>query len=85
MVRRIPKEEIGVERFVRAYHLLRSQDGFRRISRNNVNMPLRARAIMVALRGVGNRARLPPRKVEALLSELAAQKEHWITAENTPQ
>lgn len=39
-----------------------------------------ARAIMVALRGIGYQARLPPRKLDALLSELAAQIEHWIRA-----
>jgi AcrR family transcriptional regulator len=55
-----------------------------RIFRNNLNVPLCARAIMVALRGIGYQARLPPRKVDELLSELAAQTEHWITAENTP-
>jgi hypothetical protein len=40
---------------------------------------------MVALRGIGYQARLPPRNVDELLSELAAQTEHWITAENTLQ
>jgi hypothetical protein len=38
---------------------------------------------MVALRGIGYQARLP-RKIDELLSELAAQSEHWITAENAP-
>jgi AcrR family transcriptional regulator len=52
------------------------------IFRNDLNVPLCARAIMVALRGIGYQARLPPRKVDELLSELAAQTEHWITAEN---
>jgi AcrR family transcriptional regulator len=39
-----------------------------------------ARAIMVALRGIGYQSRLPRRKLDALLSELAAQTEHWIRA-----
>ena len=55
------------------------------IFRKNLNVPLCARAIMVAMRGIGYQARLPPRKVDELLSELAAQTEHWITAENAPQ
>jgi AcrR family transcriptional regulator len=38
------------------------------------------RAIMVALRGIGYQSRLPPRKLDSLLSELAAQTEHWIRA-----
>jgi TetR/AcrR family transcriptional regulator, regulator of cefoperazone and chloramphenicol sensitivity len=50
------------------------------IFRNNLNVPLCARAIMVALRGIGYQTRLPPGKVDELLSELAAQMEHWITA-----
>jgi hypothetical protein len=40
---------------------------------------------MVALRGIGYQTKLPPRKVDELLSELAAQTEHWITAENPPE
>jgi len=40
-----------------------------------------ARAIMVALRGIGYQSRLPRRELDALLSELAAQTEHWIRAE----
>jgi AcrR family transcriptional regulator len=56
-----------------------------RIFRNNLNVSLCARAIMVALRGIGYQTKLPPRKVDELLSELAAQTEHWITAESTPQ
>jgi hypothetical protein len=55
------------------------------IFRNNLDVPLCARAIMVALRGIGYQARLPPRKVDELLSELAAQTEHWIKAENVPE
>jgi AcrR family transcriptional regulator len=51
--------------------------------RKNLNVPLCARAIMVALRGIGYQAKLPHRKIDELLSELAAQTEHWITAENT--
>jgi AcrR family transcriptional regulator len=39
-----------------------------------------ARAIMVALRGIGYQSRLPRRQLDALLSELAAQTEHWIGA-----
>jgi AcrR family transcriptional regulator len=53
--------------------------------RNNLNVPLCARAIMVALRGIGYQARLPRRKLDELLSELAAQTECWITAEDAPQ
>jgi TetR/AcrR family transcriptional regulator, regulator of cefoperazone and chloramphenicol sensitivity len=56
-----------------------------RIFRKNLNVPLCARAIMVALRGIGYQARLPHRKVDELLSELARQTEHWIAAENAPQ
>ena len=55
------------------------------IFRNNLNVPLCARAMMVALRGIGYQSRLPRRKVDQLLSELAAQTEHWITAEDAPQ
>jgi AcrR family transcriptional regulator len=55
------------------------------IFRKNLNVPLCARAIMVALRGIGYQSRLPRRKLDELLSELAAQTEHWITAENAPQ
>lgn len=40
-----------------------------------------ARAIMVALRGIGYQSRLPRRELDALLSELAALTEHWIRAE----
>ena len=55
------------------------------IFRNNLNVPLCARAMMVALRGIGYQSRLPRRKVDELLSELAAQTERWITAEDSPQ
>ena len=55
------------------------------IFRKNLNVPVCARAIMVALRGIGYQSRLPHPKVDALLSELAAQTEHWITADNAPQ
>jgi AcrR family transcriptional regulator len=55
------------------------------IFRNNLNVPLCARAMMVALRGIGYQSRLPRRKIDQLLSELAAQTEHWITAEDAPQ
>lgn len=55
------------------------------IFRNNLNVPLCARAMMVALRGIGYQSRLPRRKVDELLSELAAQTERWITAEDAPQ
>jgi AcrR family transcriptional regulator len=41
-----------------------------------------ARAIMVALRGIGYQSRLPRRQLDALLSELAAQTEHWIKVES---
>lgn len=40
-----------------------------------------ARAIMVALRGIGYQSRLPRRELDALLSELEAQTEHWVRAE----
>jgi hypothetical protein len=53
--------------------------------RKNLNVPLCARAMMVALRGIGYQSRLPRRKVDEFLSELAAQTEHWITAEHAPQ
>ena len=55
------------------------------IFRKDLNVPLCARAIMVALRGIGYQSRLPHRKVDELLSELATQTEHWITAKNAPQ
>jgi AcrR family transcriptional regulator len=55
------------------------------IFRNNLNVSLCARAMMVALRGIGYQSRLPRRKVDELLSELAAQTERWITAEDAPQ
>jgi hypothetical protein len=55
------------------------------IFRNSLNVPLCARAIMVALRGIGYQSRLPRRQVDELLSELAAQTEHWLTAEDAPQ
>jgi AcrR family transcriptional regulator len=55
------------------------------IFRNNLNVPLCARAMMVALRGIGYQSRLPHRKVDELLSELAAQTERWIMAEDAPQ
>jgi AcrR family transcriptional regulator len=55
------------------------------IFRNNLNVPLCARAMMVALRGIGYQSRLPRRKVDELLSELAAQTERWITAGDAPQ
>jgi AcrR family transcriptional regulator len=51
------------------------------IFRNNLNVPLCARTIMVALRGIGYQSRLPRRKLDELLSELATQTEHWITAD----
>ena len=56
-----------------------------RIFRNDLNVSLCARTIMVALRGIGYQAKLPPRKLDELLSELAAQTEHWIKAEDAPQ
>ena len=37
------------------------------------------------LRGIGYRSRLPRRKVDELLSVLAAQTERWITADDAPQ
>ena len=55
------------------------------IFRNNLNVPLCARAMMVALRGIGYQSRLPRRQVDELLSELAAQTERRITAEDAPQ
>jgi hypothetical protein len=53
------------------------------IFRNNLNV-LCARAMMVALRGIGYQTRLPRRKVDELLSELAAQTERWLTADDAP-
>jgi AcrR family transcriptional regulator len=50
--------------------------------RKNLNVPVCARAMMVALRGIGYQSRLPRRKVDELLSELAAQTEHWVTTED---
>ena len=55
------------------------------IFRNNLNVPVCARAIMVALRGIGYQSRLPRRQVDELLSELATQTERWLTAEDAPQ
>jgi AcrR family transcriptional regulator len=55
------------------------------IFRKNLNVPLCSRMIMVALRGIGYQSRLPRRKVDEFLSELAAQTEHWIAAEDAPQ
>jgi AcrR family transcriptional regulator len=55
------------------------------IFRKNLNVPLCARAIMVALRGIGYQSRLPRRRVDEFLSELGAQTEHWIMAEDAPQ
>ncbi|MBV8587137.1 MAG: TetR/AcrR family transcriptional regulator [Verrucomicrobia bacterium] len=55
------------------------------IFRNNLNVPLCAKAMMVSLRGIGYQSRLPRRKVDELLSELAAQTERWITAVDAPQ
>ena len=49
--------------------------------RKNLNVGPCARAIMVALRGIGYQSRLPRRELDALLSELAAQTEHRIRAE----
>jgi AcrR family transcriptional regulator len=54
------------------------------IFRNNLNVPLCARAMMVALRGIGYQSRLPRRKIDELLSELAAQTERWLKAEDAP-
>jgi len=51
------------------------------IFRKNLDVPLCARTIMVALRGMGYQARLSRREADELLSELAAQIEHWIAAE----
>ena len=48
--------------------------------RKDLDVGLCARAIMVALRGIGYQSRLPRRQLDALLSELAAQTEHWIGA-----
>ena len=49
--------------------------------RKDLDIASCARAIMVALRGIGYQSRLPRRKLDALLSELAALTEHWISAE----
>jgi hypothetical protein len=53
--------------------------------RSNLNVPLCARVIMVTLRRIGYQARLPPRKFDELLSQLAAQTEHRMAAENAPR
>jgi hypothetical protein len=55
------------------------------IFRSKLNVPLCARAMMVALRGIGYQSKLPRRKLDELLSELAAQTERWIKAEDAPQ
>jgi AcrR family transcriptional regulator len=55
------------------------------IFRDNLHVPLCARAMMVALRGIGYQSRLPRRKVDELVSELAAQTERWITAGDASQ
>jgi AcrR family transcriptional regulator len=52
--------------------------------RNNLNVPLCARAMMVALRGIGYQSRLPRRSLDELLSELTAQTERWLKAEGAP-
>ncbi len=44
-----------------------------------------ARAIMVALRGIGYQSRLPRRELDALLSEILAQTEGWITSGRAPR
>ena len=49
--------------------------------RKDLDTALCARAIMVALRGIGYQSRLPRRELDALLSELAALTEHWVKAE----
>ncbi len=46
----------------------------------DLNDPVCVTAMMVAPRGIGYQAKLPRRKMNELLSELAAQTEHWITA-----
>jgi len=46
--------------------------------RKDLNTGPSARAIMVALRGIGYQSRLPRRELDALLSELAAETERWI-------
>jgi AcrR family transcriptional regulator len=48
--------------------------------RKDLNIGPCARAIMVALRGIGYQSRLPRRELDALLSELGAQTERWIAA-----
>jgi len=68
-----------------AHHLPRSRDDFRRIFRNNLNVPPCASGD----NGRAERGQLSSQtsalQVDELLSELAAQSEHWITAENAPQ
>jgi AcrR family transcriptional regulator len=49
------------------------------IFRKDLNQQLCARAIMVALRGVSYQSRLPGRRLDLLLSQLAAQTELWLT------
>ena len=53
--------------------------------RKDLNMGPCARAIMVALRGIGYQSRLPRSELDALLSELAAQTERWIAAAGVPR
>lgn len=50
------------------------------VFRKDLDISLCARAIMVALRGIGYQSRLPPRELDALLSELATQTEVWTKA-----
>jgi AcrR family transcriptional regulator len=51
------------------------------IFRKDLNQQLCARAIMVALRGISYRSRLPGRQLDLLMSQLAAQTELWVTGD----
>ena len=53
------------------------------IFREDLSLPPCVRAIMVALRGIAYQSRLPRRELDLLLSQLAAQTEHWILAGNS--
>jgi AcrR family transcriptional regulator len=52
------------------------------IFRQDLGLQPCARAIMVALRGIAYQSKLPRRELDLLLSQLAAQTEHWISAGN---
>ena len=49
------------------------------IFRKDLNQPLCARAIMLALRGISYQSRLPGGQLDLLVSQLADQTELWVT------